>query len=97
MKDIIKVGQLVCSTQGRDKGKVYVVIGLPESNRLLVADGKGQKIEKAKKKNIKHLKKLPLFVTDVAEQVKENRLSNGTITRIISDYLHSGKVFNEEE
>lgn len=97
MKDVIEVGQLVCSTLGRDKGKVYMVIGLPESNRLLVADGIGRKIDKAKKKNIKHLKKLPLFAAEVAELVKEKRLSNGTITRIISDYLQSDQVFDGEE
>lgn len=91
MKDVIKIGQLVCSTLGRDKGRVYLVIGILDSNRLLVADGKYRKIEKPKKKNIKHVSKLPLFVAEVAELVKEKRLSNGTVNKIISDYQQSGK------
>lgn len=92
MQDIIKVGQLVCSTAGRDKDQPYVVVGLPARNRLLLADGKARKLKNAKIKNIKHLTRLPFFATEVASLLKNKRLKDEIIAGIIDDYLQPSPV-----
>ena len=52
---LLSVGQLVTSRAGRDSGRKYVVIGFDESGYVLVADGMIRKINRPKRKNIKHL------------------------------------------
>lgn len=51
------IGQVVRSLKGRDKGKIQMVIDLLDESHVLVVDGKRRKIEKPKKKKIKHLQK----------------------------------------
>lgn len=53
----LSLGQVVCSKSGRDKGRYMVVVEKIDSQYVKVADGKIRKIEKAKKKKIKHLMK----------------------------------------
>ena len=49
------IGQVVCSVSGHDKGIFMVVVG-QDNKVLLVCDGKHHRIEKPKRKNIKHLR-----------------------------------------
>lgn len=50
----IKVGSIVRSIAGHDKGSLQLVVGM-ENGYAYVADGKLRKIEKPKKKKLKHL------------------------------------------
>ncbi len=50
----IKVGTVVISRAGRDKGKWMAVLQVSD-NRVLVIDGKERPLERPKLKNIKHL------------------------------------------
>ena len=50
----LKVGQVVKSTAGHDKGDLMVIAGF-EKTQVLVCDGKHRKLEKPKCKNPKHL------------------------------------------
>ena len=52
---LLSVGQLVTSRAGRDSGRKYVVIGFDESGYVLVADGMIRKINRPRRKNVKHL------------------------------------------
>ncbi|MBE7092091.1 MAG: hypothetical protein E7365_02800 [Clostridiales bacterium] len=51
----MKLGAYVCSTRGRDANKCFLVVEIIDENFVLIADGKSRKIEKPKKKKIKHL------------------------------------------
>ena len=53
----LETGQVVLSTCGRDVGKLQMVLEILDDSYVLVVDGKQRKIEKPKKKNIKHLQK----------------------------------------
>ena len=50
----LKVGQVVISTAGHDKGDLLVIAGF-ENEKVLVCDGKHRKLDKPKCKNVKHL------------------------------------------
>lgn len=47
---------MVISTAGHDKGGVFAVVGSNLGDYALIADGKVRKLEKPKKKKLKHLK-----------------------------------------
>lgn len=51
MEDL-QIGQVVRSKAGRDKGRVFVVVGKFDDQHVLVADGDLRKIEKPKKKSL---------------------------------------------
>ena len=53
----LETGQVVLSTCGRDMGKLQMVLEILDDSYVLVGDGKQRKIEKPKKKKIKHLQK----------------------------------------
>jgi large subunit ribosomal protein L14e len=49
------LGQVVCSKAGRDAGKVFMVVGIIDDMNVLISDGDLRRIEKPKKKKVKHL------------------------------------------
>ena len=48
-------GQVVRSKKGRDEGKVYLIIDIIDDDLLLLVDGKLRKLDRPKKKKVKHL------------------------------------------
>ena len=48
-------GQVVRSKKGRDEGKVYIIIDIIDDDLLLLVDGKLRKLDRPKKKKVKHL------------------------------------------
>lgn len=51
---MLSPGDIVISTAGREKDNCFVVVGL-QDNFAFICDGKNRKIDKPKKKKIKHL------------------------------------------
>ena len=49
------LGTVVKATAGRDAGRLFVIVGA-QGKDVLIADGKTRKLEKPKRKNIKHLR-----------------------------------------
>lgn len=50
-----RIGDLVISKSGRDKGRMLVVTKVENENYVFIADGDLRKTEKPKVKKIKHL------------------------------------------
>ena len=53
MLEGLSIGQIVISSQGRDKGAFMIIVGV-EPSYVYLADGKLRKAEKPKKKKIGH-------------------------------------------
>ena len=51
----IRVGSVVIAKAGRDKGKAFAVVEVPDRRTVLIADGKSRPLERPKRKNIIHL------------------------------------------
>ena len=58
MEHNFKVGDLVVSTNGHDKNKVFIVVSIDKNGYLAIINGRQRKIEKPKFKNPKHIQKL---------------------------------------
>lgn len=52
------LGCIVITTAGRDKNRRFIVIKRLDELYVLIADGKYRRLEKPKKKKIKHLKQV---------------------------------------
>ena len=48
--------QVIESTAGRDKGRLFIVFEVLDDFYVTVVDGKSRRLEKPKKKKIKHLR-----------------------------------------
>lgn len=67
------LGRIVLSTQGRDKGRYFLITSNLSVDRVAVADGQTHPVERPKKKNIRHLKALPLCLDEVKLRLMENK------------------------
>lgn len=65
----IKVGQLVRSRAGRDKGKYYLIYDMVDEAFVRVIDGEKKRLTNPKRKNIKHLEFLPIIAEDLALKI----------------------------
>jgi ribosomal protein L14E/L6E/L27E len=83
MQDI-SIGQIVVSTAGRDKGDKFVVLCIIDSQYVYISDGSIRKLEKPKKKKIKHLKKLNFVAENIKDKLESgNKLSNSEIRKLL--------------
>jgi LSU ribosomal protein L14E len=49
--DDTSIGRIVKSKAGRDKDRIFIIVGVADEKHVLIADGDLRKIEKPKKKN----------------------------------------------
>ena len=63
------VSDVVLSTTGRDKGKIFFVIGI-EGDMLLLVNGKDRTLDKPKRKKQKHVQKVLRIETRVAAKLQ---------------------------
>lgn len=79
-------GQVVVSKAGRDAGKKFVVVSIINEIYVQIADGELRKIEKPKKKKLKHLR-ITHYVIDHIRQSLENniRVTNAEIRKALNE------------
>jgi ribosomal protein L14E/L6E/L27E len=70
------VGKVVNSKAGRDMHRNFIVVGILNNEYVYISDGELRKIEKPKKKKVKHLD----FTGIVAEEVRDLILSKKEVT-----------------
>ena len=71
----MRIGSFVVSLSGRDEGKIMIVLA-NEGEYLFLVDGKERKVEKPKKKKVKHAALLDYFEEDTASEIESGSLSN---------------------
>jgi len=87
---ILKIGDIVYSIAGRDKGRYYIVTKVTEPY-IWTCDGDLHKVDKFKKKKIKHVKYM-----DCQSEYIRNKLEDGEkVTN--SEIRRALKEFDEEK
>ncbi len=70
----IKIGSVVMSTQGRDKGMYFVVADIDRKRGYLyLADGGMRKLNAPKKKNLKHVSNSGVTLDVIAAKLTESK------------------------
>lgn len=72
----VALGQIVVSRAGRDAGKKFIVVKVIDNFFVEVSDGDLRRLEKPKKKKIKHLN----ITEEKAESLEEKLKSSSRIT-----------------
>ena len=77
-------GTVVRSTRGRDRYRVFAVIGT-DGEDLTVADGGLHKVASPKRKNLRHVEVIG-HMTDAEEKRLRESLTDETVREIITSY-----------
>lgn len=88
------LGQVVHSRAGRDKDNYFMVVGIINSDYVLISDGDLRKIEKPKKKKVKHLVAHDIVASEIKKRLEAgNKISNVDV----SNFLISLGLFSQSD
>ena len=86
---------IVKSTAGRDKGKLFFVLEVGEEF-LLLADGKTRRLEKPKRKKRKHTAFQARYDCRVAEKIRSGeKFTNSELRRTLAQFGGDGNPDQE--
>ncbi len=64
-----EVGRVVVSRAGRDRGRCYMIVDVLDNDYVTIANGCQRKIDRPKKKKIRHLVARPEVFEDLREKI----------------------------
>lgn len=82
----LKMAQVVSSKLGRDKGKVFLIFEVVDDQYVLIVDGYFHKVEKPKRKKVKHLQKYNVVLDDIALDLYNKNISNADVRKTLEPY-----------
>ena len=89
----ISKSDIVISLAGRDQGQFFYVVDT-EENFVLIADGKGRKLENPKRKKLKHVRRVTRTETRVATKILNgDKVLNSELRRDLATF---GQQFNSQ-
>ena len=81
----IEKSDIVVSLNGRDAGKLFYVLEI-EGEYSFLADGKVRRVEKPKRKKLKHIKLERKDMSRVSEKIKSGeKVTNSEIRRSLAE------------
>ena len=69
MERPVTIGSVVYSRAGRDEGNFFIVYGIVDDSYVLLVDGDIRKLDKPKKKKLKHVKNTGEVIETLAEKI----------------------------
>ncbi len=85
----LEKGDIVRSLAGRDRGKLFYVVET-DGEYVTIADGKGRRLEKPKRKKQKHVQKVSHIDSRVAEKLLSgDRVLNSELRRDLAVFGQS--------
>lgn len=83
------IGELIYSKAGRDAGRRFVITDIDEEY-VLISDGDLRKIEKPKKKKIKHIGTCGIIIDSLNRKLVNNeKITNAEIRKVIAEYVQN--------
>lgn len=73
MANTVKLGSVVIATAGRDSGRNFLVVGIPDDNYVYIADGNLRRLAKPKKKKLKHIALTPHMLIGIGDKLMEGK------------------------
>ena len=82
----IAKSDIVRSDAGRDRGKIFIVLAV-EGEYLLLADGKGRRVEAPKRKKRRHVLFVAADESRLADKIKRSeKITNSELRRTLAAY-----------
>lgn len=94
----LKIGQIVKSKAGRDKGRIFLICQVLDEQHVLVCDGDLRKLSSPKKKKAKHIINYNTVLTEFADKLQRNEnLDDAYIRKLLEPYKQNVSVEMEVE
>jgi len=88
----LKLGQIVTSKAGRDKGRAFIIQEIVDHEYVKVVDGDLRRIERPKLKKVKHLNISHMVLTEIEVVLSEGkRLSNEILRKSLESFTFSAE------
>ncbi|NLW08183.1 MAG: RNA-binding protein [Clostridia bacterium] len=85
LAEVLKVGQLVYSRAGRDRGRPFLIWQVCSDRRVYMVDGSLRTTAKPKLKNIIHIQAAKAIDTEIAERLSRGeKVTDAEIRQAIS-------------
>lgn len=82
----VTLGQVVHSKAGRDRGRKFVIVGIENELFVRICDGDLRKIEKPKKKKLKHLELTNQVIEKLEQKLRRNeKVTNSEIRKALEN------------
>lgn len=92
-----EIGGLCQSTQGRDKGRYYLIYRIYPDNAVGVVDGNFKKFANPKKKNLKHLRLLPEKAETIAAKLADgSKVFDSEVYSVLKVYNNPPQEENKQ-
>ena len=79
-------GRVVESTQGRDRGKHFLVLERRGQDLVLIADGRSHKLSNPKKKKTKHLRAKPVLINWETIRPEGGKVQDSDLRRALEEH-----------
>lgn len=93
----IRLGQVVSSRAGRDRGKLYVIVSVIDDRTVSVADGEARTIDRAKRKNLRHLTIHPHVARELGDRLASGKTPSDNELRLYLTALHDADEAQPKE
>lgn len=91
------IGGFCQSTQGRDKGRYYLIYRIYPDNAIGVVDGNFKKFVNPKKKNLKHLRLLPEKAEIIAAKLADgSKVFDSEVYSVLKVYNNPPQEENKQ-
>lgn len=90
LSDDIAKGQVVKSRAGRDKGRIFLIIDIIDKENVYIVDGDLRKLDRPKKKKIKHLIVYNTILDELKYKLDNNIKINNAYIRRLLEPLNKG-------
>lgn len=92
-----RLGQLVSSRAGRDRGRYYLIYEVVSDRLVRVVDGIVRRVDNPKEKNTKHLAFYPAIQVELAEKVaRGERVTNAEIRYAVAELTNQKNKPHED-
>lgn len=89
----VVLGQVVFSKAGRDVGKAFIITEIVDSNYVYISDGNLRRVEKPKKKKIKHLVIAKDIIDTIVQKISSDiRITNADIRKALLEVNNSKNI-----
>jgi len=91
------IGRYVWSNAGRDKDRLFVIVGIVDDNHVLVADGDLRRIDNPKKKKLKHLRITQKVAEEISQAASLKKITDKDLQDAVLRYKHELTTVNGSE
>lgn len=96
--DSTLVGMIATSLAGRDKGRSFIITQQCDPNHVLLVDGTLRRLERPKRKKLKHLRLENVVVEGLKEKIVEKKqVFNAQIRNCLLSHGFNHDRISEEE